>query len=64
MWSVERSSIRPGMTGLWQVRGRSRLPFEEMVRLDLIYIRTRSVLLDLQIALETVPAVLFGRGAM
>jgi exopolysaccharide biosynthesis polyprenyl glycosylphosphotransferase len=64
MWSVERSSIRPGMTGLWQVRGRSRLPFEEMVGLDLIYIRTRSVLLDLQIALETVPAVLFGRGAM
>ena len=57
MWSVERSSVRPGMTGLWQVRGRSRLPFEEMVRLDLIYIRTRSVLLDLQIALETVPAV-------
>jgi len=64
MWSVERSSVRPGMTGHWQVRGRSRLPFEEMVRLDLIYIRTRSFLLDFQIALETVPAVLFRRGAM
>ena len=64
MWSVERSHVRPGMTGLWQVRGRSRLPFEEMVRLDLIYIRTRSFLLDIQIALETVPAVLSGRGAM
>ncbi|MEO6223622.1 MAG: exopolysaccharide biosynthesis polyprenyl glycosylphosphotransferase [Vicinamibacterales bacterium] len=64
MWSIERSSVRPGMTGLWQVRGRSRLPFEEMVRLDLLYIRTRSFLLDLQIALETVPAVFFGRGAM
>lgn len=64
MWSLERSTVRPGMTGLWQVRGRSRLPFEEMVRLDLVYIRTRSFLLDVQIAIETVPAVFFGRGAM
>jgi lipopolysaccharide/colanic/teichoic acid biosynthesis glycosyltransferase len=63
-WSLERSTIRPGMTGLWQIRGRSRLSFEEMVRLDLLYVRTRSYQLDLQILLETIPVVLSGRGAM
>jgi lipopolysaccharide/colanic/teichoic acid biosynthesis glycosyltransferase len=64
IWSVERASVRPGLTGLWQVRGRSRLGFEDMVRLDLLYVRTRSTMLDLQILLETIPAVLTARGAM
>lgn len=64
MWSLERATVRPGMTGLWQVRGRSRLPFEEMIRLDLLYVRTRSYQLDLQILLETIPAVCLGRGAL
>jgi exopolysaccharide biosynthesis polyprenyl glycosylphosphotransferase len=63
-WSIARSSLRPGVTGLWQVRGRSQLPFEEMVRLDLLYVQTCSNLLDLRIVLETIPAVLFGRGAI
>jgi lipopolysaccharide/colanic/teichoic acid biosynthesis glycosyltransferase len=63
-WSVERSTVRPGLTGLWQIRGRSGLPFQEMVRLDLLYVRTRSYRLDLQILLETIPVVLSGRGAM
>jgi len=63
-WAVERSTVRPGITGLWQVRGRSQLPFAEMERLDLLYVRTRSVQLDLQILIETVPAVISGRGAV
>ncbi len=63
-WSIERSTIRPGITGPWQVRGRSTLPFDEMVRLDLLYARTRSYRLDLQILLETIPAVFIGKGAI
>ena len=62
-WSTERATVRPGVTGLWQVRGRSALPFEEMMRLDTLYIETRSYRLDLQILLETIPAVVTGRGA-
>jgi len=64
IWSVERSTVRPGLTGLWQIRGRSSLPFEEMARLDLLYVRNRSYRLDIQILLQTVPVVISGRGAM
>jgi exopolysaccharide biosynthesis polyprenyl glycosylphosphotransferase len=63
-WSVERSAVRPGITGLWQTRGRSILPFEEMVRLDLLYVQSRSYRADLQILFETIPVVVSGRGAM
>ena len=56
-------SAAPGMTGLWQVSGRSDIPFDEMVLLDLYYIENWSLGLDLQILLRTVPAVLTGRGA-
>jgi lipopolysaccharide/colanic/teichoic acid biosynthesis glycosyltransferase len=62
-WSIERATVRPGITGLWQVRGRSALPFEEMMRLETLYVQTRSYRLDLQILVETIPAVLTGRGA-
>jgi lipopolysaccharide/colanic/teichoic acid biosynthesis glycosyltransferase len=58
-----RFGAKPGMTGLWQVSGRSQLTLEEMIRLDVEYIRRRSLLLNLRILLRTVPAVLFGRGA-
>ncbi|MDH4139719.1 MAG: sugar transferase [Coriobacteriia bacterium] len=58
-----RMEVLPGMTGLWQVSGRSRLTFDEMVRLDLFYIENWSVSLDLQLMARTVPAVLFARGA-
>ncbi len=58
-----RLEVTPGMTGLWQVSGRSSLTFEEMVRLDLFYIENWSVGLDLAIILRTIPAVLFARGA-
>ena len=62
-WARERSEVPPGITGLWQVRGRSSLPFEDMIALDLDYIRRRSLGFDLKILLETPRAVLSGRGA-
>ena len=60
---LERLAAIPGLTGLWQVRGRSRLSFEEMIRLDLEYVRTQSLWLDLKVLVLTVPVVLSGRGA-
>ncbi len=58
-----RMEVLPGMTGLWQVSGRSSLTFEEMVRLDLFYIENWSLRFDLAILARTLPAVLFARGA-
>lgn len=58
-----RLGAKPGLTCLWQVGGRSWLPFEQQVDLDLEYIRRRSFWLDLGILLRTIPAVLTGRGA-
>jgi lipopolysaccharide/colanic/teichoic acid biosynthesis glycosyltransferase len=55
--------IKPGITGLWQVEGRSRTCFDDMVRLDLRYARTWSVWLDLRILLRTPGAVILGDGA-
>jgi len=55
--------VVPGMTGLWQVSGRSRLTFDEMIRLDLYYIENWSVGADIGLLLRTIPAVLFARGA-
>ncbi len=62
-WAEQRSIVRPGITGLWQVRGRSDLPFHSMVELDLEYIRNWSFGLDLSILLETPRAVFEARGA-
>src|ERR1041384_5089508 len=53
LWHRKRLDMKPGLTGLWQVSGRNRLPFEEMVRLDLFYIENWSLLLDLKIILRT-----------
>jgi lipopolysaccharide/colanic/teichoic acid biosynthesis glycosyltransferase len=61
-WHRRRLDTRPGLTGLWQVSGRNRIPFEEMVRLDLFYIENWSFWLDLKIILMTVPAILRGDG--
>ena len=58
-----RLEVPPGMTGLWQVSGRSQLSFAEMVRLDLFYIENWNVALDISLILRTIPAVLFARGA-
>jgi len=56
-------TVLPGMTGLWQVSGRSDISYEERVRLDMYYIRNWSIWLDLQLLFQTIPAVLKGRGA-
>jgi exopolysaccharide biosynthesis polyprenyl glycosylphosphotransferase len=62
-WQHGRLRALPGMTGLWQVSGRSELSFVEMVRLDLQYVRNWTLALDVQILWRTVPAVLTRRGA-
>jgi exopolysaccharide production protein ExoY len=59
----KRLAAVPGITGLWQVNGRCQVSFEEMVQMDLEYIRNASVLLDIEILFRTIPAVLSGRGA-
>jgi lipopolysaccharide/colanic/teichoic acid biosynthesis glycosyltransferase len=58
-----RARTKPGMTGLWQISGRSDLGFREMVLLDLYYIENQSLLFDLEILAQTIPVVLFGKGA-
>ncbi len=62
-WQRMRLNAAPGMTGLWQVSGRSDLPFDEMVLLDIYYIENWSPLLDLSILLRTIPIVLMRSGA-
>lgn len=59
----KRLHVTPGLTCLWQIKGRSEIPFKEQVRLDLEYIQSQSVWQDILIMLKTVPAVLLGRGA-
>jgi lipopolysaccharide/colanic/teichoic acid biosynthesis glycosyltransferase len=70
-WEVElfkaehrvRFAVKPGITGLWQVGGRSKLPMLDGLALDAEYVRRRSLLLDLRVLLITIPVVLTGRGA-
>src|SRR6266496_3825607 len=62
LWHRKRLDMKPGLTGLWQVSGRNRLPFEEMVRLDLFYIENWSLLLDLKIIMRTGFVILGGEG--
>jgi exopolysaccharide biosynthesis polyprenyl glycosylphosphotransferase len=62
-WHKKRYLVLPGITGLWQVSGRADLDFDELVRLDFLYLERWSVALDLVILLKTVPAVLLRRGA-
>lgn len=62
-WHMQRLQIIPGITGLWQVSGRSDVPFEEMCLLDIYYIENWSLQLDLQILMMTLPRVLLRRGA-
>ncbi|MFB0515965.1 MAG: sugar transferase [Candidatus Neomarinimicrobiota bacterium] len=59
----DRAKAKPGITGLWQISGRSDLSFNEMVLLDLYYVEHQSLIFDLEILFETIPAVLFSRGA-
>ena len=62
-WHRKRYLVLPGMTGLWQVSGRSELDFDELVRLDFLYLERWSVFLDLSIMLKTIPAVFRTTGA-
>jgi len=62
-WHKGRLAIKPGLTGLWQVRGRSDLSFDEGVLMDLYFIENWSLRLYIQILLKTIPAVLFSQGA-
>jgi len=62
-WHKKRTAVRPGITGLWQVTGRSEVLFEDMILLDLYYIYNNSLMLDLQILFETVFVVLGKKGA-
>jgi lipopolysaccharide/colanic/teichoic acid biosynthesis glycosyltransferase len=55
--------VKPGLTCIWQVTGRSDIGFEDWMRLDVEYVRTRSLWLDLRILAQTIPAVITGRGA-
>jgi lipopolysaccharide/colanic/teichoic acid biosynthesis glycosyltransferase len=63
LWHTERLEIRPGITGLWQVSGRADVDFDERNRLDIAYLRNRSLWLDLKIMFRTVGCVFNGRGA-
>lgn len=62
-WHHERLAARPGLTGLWQVKGRCQVTFEEMIRMDIDYVHQQSLWLDLKILVMTIPAVISGRGA-
>ncbi len=63
LWQTERLEVLPGLTGLWQVKGRSNIDFQERVELDIEYIERQSWALDIEIILATFRAVLAGRGA-
>jgi exopolysaccharide biosynthesis polyprenyl glycosylphosphotransferase len=62
-WTQKRLDITPGITGLWQVLGRSDIPFNEMVKLDYMYVTGWSLSWDIKLLLQTIPAVLHRRGA-
>ncbi len=62
-WHHKRLTVTPGITGLWQISGRSDLSFDEMMLLDVYYVENWSLLLDLRILLLTIPKVILGEGA-
>lgn len=63
LWHTERLEVTPGITGLWQVSGRSDLEFDERLRLDIEYIRRRSLWFDFVLIVRTIGAVVFRKGA-
>jgi undecaprenyl-phosphate galactose phosphotransferase len=62
-WDMNIHTVKPGITGLWQISGRSDLSYKERVQLDMHYIRNYSIWLDLQILFWTIPSVLMNKGA-
>ncbi len=63
LWHSERLEVMPGITGLWQIKGRGTMTFDERLRLDIEYIERRSTLLDLKLIAQTAAAVFRGSGA-
>jgi lipopolysaccharide/colanic/teichoic acid biosynthesis glycosyltransferase len=62
-WHMKRLTVKPGITCLWQISGRSQIGFDEWMRLDMEYLKTRSIRTDLLIFLKTIPAVIARKGA-
>lgn len=62
-WNMNIHTVKPGLTGMWQVSGRSEISYAERVRIDMHYIRNYSIWMDLQILFWTIPVVVFGKGA-
>ena len=62
-WARGRLDLTPGITGYWQVLGRTRIPFEEMVKLDYLYVMNWSLWTDLKLIMRTLPTLVSGRGA-
>jgi lipopolysaccharide/colanic/teichoic acid biosynthesis glycosyltransferase len=62
-WQSRRADLRPGLTGPWQVSGRSHIPFQDMIKFDYQYVAGWSLARDIEILLATLPAVISGRGA-
>jgi lipopolysaccharide/colanic/teichoic acid biosynthesis glycosyltransferase len=62
-WARHRLNLTPGMTGLWQVMGRTNIPFEQMVMLDYLYVANWSLWADIKLILQTVPVLFTRRGA-
>jgi exopolysaccharide biosynthesis polyprenyl glycosylphosphotransferase len=62
-WQARRADLRPGLTGPWQISGRSHIPFQDMIKFDYQYVAGWSLARDLEILLATLPAVISGRGA-
>ena len=62
-WGLNLLTIKPGITGLWQVSGRSNIEYQERVKMDMYYIRNWNLWFDIYLLFQTIPAVLKGRGA-
>jgi lipopolysaccharide/colanic/teichoic acid biosynthesis glycosyltransferase len=62
-WQRRRLDVTPGLTCIWQIRGRSAVSFAEWIRMDIEYIRSRSLINDVKLIAQTVPAVALRRGA-
>jgi exopolysaccharide biosynthesis polyprenyl glycosylphosphotransferase len=63
LWAEKRAEILPGLTGLWQIQGRSDLNFEDMMNLDIYYLNNWSLWLDIKILIKTIPVVFLGKGS-
>jgi len=62
-WDINLLTVKPGITGFWQVHGRSDVSYEERVRMDMLYIRNWTIWMDIQLLIQTIPAVLSRKGA-